>query len=299
MWVIYALGGGWGHLTRACALARAHPARIISNSPHAEMVGGEFDVLRVETREDALREVRAADAECLIVDTFPRGLGGELAGELSSLPGLKVLIHRDLNPRYVESAGLHDFVASHYDLVLVAGEGEGEAFGDLPLAQTTAPWLIRSSSEIAVSAEQFVYVCAAGKPEEANWYAAVSTGLREAGVTVRDDRVWPAMEIYASAALVVGGGGYNTVNECLALGVPLVARAWPRKYDRQNLRLERAAQRGIVSSVSTVDEAVRAAIELWNEPVLRAATLPAYRNGVWDAVRLIQERLVRDVYLPS
>ena len=39
--------------------------------------------------------------------------------------------------------------------------------------------------------------------------------------------------------MVVGGGGYNTVYECAALGVPLVAFALPRRYDRQARRIER------------------------------------------------------------
>jgi len=44
------------------------------------------------------------------------------------------------------------------------------------------------------------------------------------------------MDLLPGVDLVVGGAGYNTVNECLACGVPLIARAWPRKYDRQSLR---------------------------------------------------------------
>ena len=42
MWLIYALGGGWGHLTRAVALAsiaqRERPVRILTNSPYASIV---------------------------------------------------------------------------------------------------------------------------------------------------------------------------------------------------------------------------------------------------------------------
>ncbi|MBW4572535.1 MAG: hypothetical protein KME31_32500 [Tolypothrix carrinoi HA7290-LM1] len=38
----------------------------------------------------------------------------------------------------------------------------------------------------------------------------------------------------AVADVVVGGAGYNTVYECAALGVPLVAIALKRLYDRQD-----------------------------------------------------------------
>jgi hypothetical protein len=42
---------------------------------------------------------------------------------------------------------------------------------------------------------------------------------------------YPAMDLLAQADLVISGGGYNTVHECLALNVPLVAIPWPRLYD--------------------------------------------------------------------
>ena len=235
MWLIYALGGGWGHLSRACALARVVcPARILSNSPHVAALRSGLDIVEVATREDVIRELHSASPACLIVDTFPRGLGGELASVLPSIHAHKVLVHRDLNPRYVASAGLREFVETNYDLVLVPGEGEGSAFGDLPMARTTAPWLVRSAGELHQREARHIYVCAAGKAEESSWYTEVTAELRAIGVVVRDDPYWPAMELFASAAAVVGGGGYNTVHECLALHVPLVARAWPRKYDRQH-----------------------------------------------------------------
>ena len=39
-WLIYALGGGWGHMNRAIALARAAhiPVEILVNSPYANLV---------------------------------------------------------------------------------------------------------------------------------------------------------------------------------------------------------------------------------------------------------------------
>jgi len=36
------------------------------------------------------------------------------------------------------------------------------------------------------------------------------------------------MDLFGCASAIVGGAGYNTVAECLAWEVPLVARAWPR-----------------------------------------------------------------------
>ena len=101
-----------------------------------------------QTRAAVTRAIAECRPECLIVDTFPRGIGGELAGLLGTLEARKVLVHRDLNPRYVEAASLRQFVAEHYGLVLVPGAGEGSQLGDLPAAVETAPWLVRSADEI-------------------------------------------------------------------------------------------------------------------------------------------------------
>ena len=57
--LIYALGGGWGHLTRAVALANALPfgqTRILTNSPYASLV--DLSVEQV-TPEAAASIVRA------------------------------------------------------------------------------------------------------------------------------------------------------------------------------------------------------------------------------------------------
>ncbi len=342
MWLIYALGGGWGHLTRAIALARAvprdRPVRILTNSPYACIVGPSLPGLDIamldacasaeQTRAAAMQEIAECRPSCLIVDTFPRGIGGELAAVLGTLDAHKVLIHRDLNPRYVAAVQLRPFVAAHYDLVLVPGAGEGSQLGDLPLAVETAPWLVRSADEIpdrarvrrllhlAPDEEYCVLVCASGKRNELDWYAAVMAALRELGPGVpvrcvaagpslpagvggavagpglpvrcvaagRGVRYWPAMDLFGCAAVVVGGAGYNTVEECLAWEVPLVARPWKRAYDRQELRARRASARGRVVLVTDPEEAARAALRHMRD---RPPELPRFVNGAADAASRI------------
>jgi hypothetical protein len=316
-WLIYALGGGWGHLTRAAALARAAAAgrrvRILTNSPYAAQVHHAMPALDLvaidpalsaaDTRLETVRHIRAASPACLIVDTFPRGLGGELAGVLPSLAPCKVLVHRDLDPRYVAEAGLRAFVASAYDLILIPGEGEGGAFGDLPASVVTAPWLIRSPSGLPPrqpGGQLCIMVCASGRDEELAWYGAVVAQLLSISKAAivrcvaascppecpRECWVahWPAADLYAQADVVVGGAGYNTVHECLAYGIPLIARPWPRMYDRQGLRAQQAAQRGSVTIVERPEEAALAAIRQLNI----ARQPPAkYCNGADEAVGLI------------
>lgn len=293
MWLIYALGGGWGHLTRAASLARAARQRvmILSNSPHAPAIRDRVPEAEVRVLDAGVTAAAARDAvvaelaegpSCLIVDTFPRGLGGELADLLDAVTVPKVLVHRDLNPRY--ALRHRGFVSTRYDLVIVPGKGEGGAFGDLPNAVTTAPWLIRSRAEITPAEPRGVFVCAAGRAEEAEWYRAVDGRLREEGIAVEcADGSWPAMDRMASAAVAVGGGGYNTVHECAALGIPLVARPWTRKYDRQALRIERASQWTWVRAVESVEQAVAAV----RDAPVPAGGLRTFANGAAAAAERI------------
>jgi len=142
-----------------------------------------------------------------------------------------------------------------------------------------------------------VLVCAAGKPDELAWYAEVAVALRQVdrALAVRlvaaerpplcpEEiwvRHWPAIELLPAARAVVGGAGYNTVAECLACGVPLVARPWPRTYDRQEFRARNASARGCVKLVREPAEAVHAALDLARLPPPRPAPFP---NGAATAV---------------
>ncbi|MBS1873778.1 MAG: hypothetical protein JSU00_11225 [Acidobacteria bacterium] len=293
MWLIYALGGGWGHLTRAAALARAAvgvQVRIITNSPHATAVGAQLPEasLRIINPAASKQEARAIVEEELsaapsrfIVDAFARGLGGELAELLPPVAAPKVLIHRDVNPRY--AARIRDFAQAHYTLILAPGEGEA-----FPSAVRTAPWLVRSHAELPVSSRQGVFVCASGRPDEAAWYREAAAQVRRAGVPVRESSgEWPAIQHIAESAAVIGGGGYNTVYECQALGAPLIARPWPRQYDRQALRIARAG----ATPVDTPQQAAAAALEaLARGPAQPPRPFP---NGAQEAAALIARANVR------
>ncbi|HLK68347.1 MAG TPA: hypothetical protein VKU19_33170 [Bryobacteraceae bacterium] len=303
MWLIYALGGGWGHLTRAVALARAaqrdRPVRILANSPYIAHVTDGVDIVCCETRDSALRAIHDTAPDCLIVDTFPRGIGGELCALRSD--ARKVLVHRDLNPEYVQQFDLAQFVSSNYDLVVVPGATEGSQFrSDI----RTAPWLVRSAHEIPTDVPVkpgTVLVCASGRAEELAWYGAVIAELSrlDCPAPVRcvsadrplqcpEDlwlRYWPAIDLLGAASVVIGGAGYNTISECVSWQAPLVARPWPRMYDRQELRARRAAELGRVIVVDTPEEAARAAIREAGEQTART---PNFVNGAEEAVTRIE-----------
>src|SRR4051794_34810227 len=89
-WLIYALGGGLGHLTRAVALARAaqrigRSVRVLTNSPFArafrfeDLLHAPSSLVRIDpglgrdSVADVIRsELAAREFDVLIVDTFPR-----------------------------------------------------------------------------------------------------------------------------------------------------------------------------------------------------------------------------------
>jgi hypothetical protein len=288
--LIYALGGGWGHVTRAAALARAigsaESVRILANSPYLEIVRAQIAQAGMpEIGIEAVSRIAPEEPDVLVVDTFPRGLVGDLADLLPSLRALKVLIHRDLRPEYVSWAGLRTFVAAHYDCVLCPGERGPLA--DLPQAHITAPWLVRPP--VAVKPGVDVVVCAGGNATEMPWYGEVAALLaRDVDVRCLAPelppgcppefwiRYWPSIDWIAGAGAVVGGGGYNTVNECRTLAVPLVARPWPRKYDRQRLRAEQCPNATIVE---TPDEAARAALDALARPRIPPPVITNGANG--------------------
>ncbi|MEQ9498252.1 MAG: hypothetical protein RIT81_15375 [Deltaproteobacteria bacterium] len=309
-WLYYALGGGLGHLTRAVALARKAARRgieveILTNSPFASAVATSgFARLRrfpVDVAPERVRDtVQTTSCDALIVDTFPRGLGGELATLLDELTVPKVLVHRDLDPRYVRDVGLADHVA-RYALVLVPGEDA--PFASARNAVRTAPWLTLDASELmapdaarrALDADgRVVAVLASGRMEEGAMYAriaaridaALDVDVRLLAPTLRDDlsearALWPFLAYVRGVDVIVGGGGYNTVQEARATQTPFVGVAMPRKYDRQHVRLrsdERSTEEAIIERVARRLRTPR-------------RDAPQYDNGATEAVALIAARL--------
>ena len=346
-WVLYALGGGMGHLHRAVALARCIVGRaesqslekierrkrnkvcLLTNSSYANSlpIDGELgveqevialppDLNKDETVARVAETLRKFVSDVLVVDTFPRGLGGELPDLLDSMPCRKILVHRDLNPRYVDQVNLSQFL-DLYDKLLLPGESA--PFESHSRAVRTSPWLIRDDRELLEPAEArkvlgvtsepvpVVAVVGCGKEAELESMRTVATRLSKdfksmAAVrfisprtgdwlTTEPDedlfaiRLWPFLPTLRAVSVVVGGGGYNTVHETRCTETPLVGFAQPRLYDRQQQRL-RADQ--IVSSYDEVRELVAGTISSIDTG---ASRIPTYRNGVYQAVDVIESLL--------
>ena len=322
-WLLYALGGGMGHLTRAVALGRAahrrgHRVEVVTNSPFAPLLPlesqlGGGQVHRLDARLDK-HAVRAAlerllarvRPEVFIVDTFPRGLGGELVSLLPGVAARKVLVHRDLHPDYVARFELERFLAP-FDRLLVPGEPA--PFAGHPRAVRTGPWLLldaeelldreaaRRAVDVPTEAARVVGVMACGRAEEVEASARLAGGLQRGlgpGVHVRllapdaSPPVWPALAVMRGLDVLVGAGGYNTVQEARATGTPLVALAQPRLYDRQALRLHDSER---IAAPDAALDRVRAHLQELESG--RERTAPDYRNGTHEAVRLIAEPAAR------
>jgi hypothetical protein len=82
---------------------------------------------------------------------------------------------------------------------------------------------------------------------------------------------------------------YNKVYECQSLGIPLVAFAFPRLYDRQLFRLqqEQQKQKNSIFIVRSIEEAIAAIKQLLCFPLAKAP--PTFHNGAVNAVNLIGE----------
>jgi hypothetical protein len=310
-------------LTRALSLGRIaasqRKVRIITNSPYAQHIEDEgclvhwipdnvgFSATCKKVREILLN----THYDRLIIDTFPRGLGGELADILPDLHHIpRILIHRDINPRYVNAKELRSFVIKNFDGVIVPGEGKDLPFCDLLGVKHTAPWLIRNSWELpdkiitrsrilkVDKSVKTILICAAGQASELSIFGQLTRRLYEyfTEYAVRilaptcpvdcPEALWvshhPGIECLAAADIVVGSAGYNTVYECASVGVPLVALAFQRLYDRQEKRADRGYWvQNIEDAIATV-KILLDKIETGNK-----LSVPNYANGAVEAVHHI------------
>jgi UDP:flavonoid glycosyltransferase YjiC (YdhE family) len=309
--LVYALGGGLGHAVRGLSLARAlrlrgHAPTVLTQSPILPPALEEPGVtlarlplgLDVEGTQEAVKQALAAiPFDALVVDTFPRGLVGELPAGLAARAAL---VARDLVPAY---AARPEVVAAAAAFALRLAPGE-----DAPFAHThrTRPWLIRDASDLLAPDQARRALGAAADAQVAlvigSGTAAEVEALREAAraLQARTDAAvifagpgdaasagwrWPLFTLLRGAAVVLGSGGYQTVHEARAAGVPLVALARPRRYDRQARRLrddERASDLAQWTDLGLQ----------WLQAPARPS-LAAFENGAHAAAALIEERLLQ------
>jgi hypothetical protein len=328
----YAFGGGLGHGVRTLALAR-QLARltggrhcILLNTPFADTLhkgtAGEPLIETQELSPEATpaqaqtfvrRAVEAFKPDLYIVDTFPRGLGGELVPLFADWRyGARILICRSLPARYVEGYALEPFVVAHYSKVIAPGERS--PFGPSIPVDTTAAFLIRDFAELLPTeeaarlvdgcpGEAVVLVVGTGTVDECAATIRLAAGLasRCSGLPfplrlalpaeIRSSsssglppviRHFPLIECFRAVRLVIGAAGYHLTHETRALGIPALTHPRPRKYDDQASRVCQA------DCFSGLDDLWPRLIAEMGKPIPR---LRRYENGAAEAARRIAELL--------
>jgi hypothetical protein len=296
--LIYALGGGLGHLQRSLSLAKAaaargHTATILTNSPAYPRIADRCDLAGVTILEmprgDALapavhRLLDGREHDAVVVDTLPRGVLGELAAVAWQVPA--VFVHRDITSAYAHQVDVQGST-QRFDLMLCPGERGPLDHHNLV---ETKPWVLmgpeellpRSAARAALGCPDdrpLVVVCDTTEPRESAGLAYLVEHLREAYgdaahvMRASLEATWPLMRLHLGVDLLIGAAGYNTVHEARLTATPLKALARERLYDLQDRRLlshevlDDAALPGLATRTSTVD----------------------YDNGSSEAVRCIEE----------
>ena len=279
----YALGGGLGHLVRQLAIANSIHKQVAEKSKSTIVTTSEFaplvtqlvthqdhahiqfellppSCLPVESEHLLSKLIGSKPIACLIVDVFPRGLGGELVNCFVEQPNLpRVLVARNLPPGYLSQFQVESFVRNNYSRVFRI---EPEApFENLPQSQLTCPVLFQSATTNPAPAttqdeERRVLVIGSGTRAECHELRRLADDLNSIassniaddtsqqckfyfhGPTLTDnDRFhWPPASQLAGFDLIIGSAGYNLFWETRLAQLPAILFAQPRKYDNQRIR---------------------------------------------------------------
>lgn len=316
-------GFSTGHVVRTLAIAQhVEGSKLLVTTSEADALLGGIATVRlpapVRARESGLtdperrRIARAAieaivDAfapDLLVVDTFPSGPHGELAG----IKGVKrVLVRRAVPDPQADlmTTGLGDYAA-----VIVADDAG--ATSTLPVRTIRVPAIVgsaalsREEARRALGIEGRSWLVTAGGGGDADASAQVralaaevarGTGDRVVlalgpldhapaeleGVTVlRTAPLGPYLRAFDGA---IAAAGYNTAHELGAAGVPAALFALPRPFDDQAARARRLAELG----VACVHESIESSIA-W----LRSARVtPIVCDGAERAAAALREELAR------
>ncbi|MDA7541202.1 hypothetical protein N8639_00010 [bacterium] len=329
--MVYAAGGGYGHCVRALSLSRAAKkentkrkvalvanqsavARLapIARSSQIELFGLNDDCSVQSFRDQSKQLLSRLRFSSLIVDSFPRGIVGELTDVISSHEYSKVLVHRDISPEYLSKTPIANAI-SHFCRILVPGE-------PAPLlndenAIRTAPWVLLDSSELFSRCEArkvlgtvdsdmpVCLISLSGKENERDFFSRLAVRLaKQLGDKIQfrvcgevpnrwqqelePIRVeyWPLLKLLGGADWLIGAGGYNTVFETRLAGARLFGFPQKRLYDRQRKRID---DNNRYASPDVLISDLKALESNWESEASRPRNQIRYENGVHRAVQEI------------
>jgi len=222
--LVYALGGGRGHATRAFELCRRMGSGVVFHQAPGEWPSGSVCVGRIGVT--ALREQllgALSGAKRFIVDSFPGGIAHELVG-LPIPAGVRTV----LVARYVDRAAYADYdaLAARFDEVWLPYDPERCEWDEPPAGVYIGP-VVRP-----VRLEGSVDTLVIGRGEPASWSALLRDSTRVDGLF---DRLPRARRVVAL------GAGYNLGWELATAGLKPAFLPQTRRFDDQ---FRRAAKLG-------------------------------------------------------
>lgn len=291
MILYYALGGGLGHISRSLALLAHAPqpllqsVRLLVSSRSAEVARPispcPMDLVPERAMADRRLYTRfldeylqSHDVSCIVVDTFPFGLLGELKHRAPRLP--RVLVGRYLRwDAYRERCG--DLAGAAWPQVAILIEDQEESCREEAARHgrvVTAPWPVSLARPVDGTADIRPACCIvhSGSPEEMDRLMLEARRImaeREMEgapeIFTPDRGLFPVERSLARFTDVVSGAGYAGCAAAAVLKgrVRYHLHPFPRRFDDQALRLRRLEE-GTWGDVSAGDAARTAAV-LWGE----------------------------------
>lgn len=252
--VIYALGGGLGHLSRALALARVLDVAAILHRasdalPDVDLPSGArligVDATWTPARLRACLAGLAHAAPVLVVDTFPGGVAHELDDAILGRFAHRVLIRRYLRPgAYDDETEL----AARFDVALVPyRQGLCEWDGEAP-REVTGEVAAGGADGCACAGAHVGFLVRALRVEpngDALELAVIGDAERlppgwRALLPARTGHLsGPFRALPAARRYLAMGAGHNLVYELLEAGVCFAALPCERRYDDQFRRADR------------------------------------------------------------
>ncbi len=286
------MGSGLGHLTRTHSIVRKLKTlfrgelTVLTNSTYASLFDfSPFSVRCIDTaktgapsvRETVENFVKSFKPDILVVDTFPRGLAGELAHFLPHLAVKKVLIQRFLKEDYLHRFAVPDFIENNFDIVISAEPVSQHNLEKVPTV-IACPVLQRDYNELpsidsarehfSVTGQNRIILCVIQriKRKDASLYTVlckIFSVIKPRGFELRfapeikaeeDDEEnvknplfvshFPLIEVLPAVDILVGPSGYNLYYESKALSIPSLYLPQKMMYDDQ---VRRAGMEGISS----------------------------------------------------
>lgn len=251
------MGGGHGHVTRTLNLVRHARNRgsveALVLCPSRCLVLGE-PMVEMQTTDPtdraslALRVARALECfrpDLLVVDTFPRGILGEM-GSFSGLP--KILVTRWVNPAYYNRAGVADTLSDFSSIFWTERKPSSQLPGDSvePIVDPR-PLLSRQDARhhLGLPGDRPVILAIGTGPAKAQ--TRLLSVLEQVGELRREWCLcWYSQQLgnhqldlglsLKAADVVVSAAGYNAYYEIVRAGVPVLFLPQERKVDNQFLR---------------------------------------------------------------